>query len=122
MVFNMENITLGQIALAVAFIVGLWTGIDTLVKKINSATEKALKEALKPTNEKIDALSKKIDTVDLNSTKNFIVTTIEDVEKGLTIDETTKQRLYEQIEHYYKLGGNSYLRDKLDNLKKNSLL
>lgn len=118
----MENITLGQIALAVAFIVGLWTGVDTLVKKINTATEKALKEALKPTNEKIDSLSKKIDSVDLNSTKNFIVTTIEDIEKGMAIDETTKQRLYEQIEHYYKLGGNSYIKDKIDYLKKKNYL
>lgn len=118
----MENITLGQIAVIVAFIVGLWTGVDSIIKKVNLATEKALDKALKPTNDKIDNLSKKIDTVDMNATKNFIVTTIEDIEKGLTIDETTKQRLYEQIEHYYKLGGNSYLRDKLEYLKKKGLL
>lgn len=115
----MDTLTLGQISITLAFIVGLWISVETLSKKISTLNEKALTDALKPTNDKLDKLSKKMDDVDLNSTKNFLVSSFLDVEMG-HVDEVTISRIYEQYEHYIKLGGNSYIKDRFDKLKKNN--
>ena len=41
-----------------------------------------------------------------------------DVEQNKIIDEVEKERFYETYEHYTKLGGNSYIHDKVESLKK----
>lgn len=117
----MENITIGQVAVALAFVVALWGSVETISKKVTALNKKTLEEALKPTNEKLDKLTKQIDQVDLNATKNYLVSALADAEQGRT-DPIALQRLYEQYEHYTKLGGNSYIKDRFEALKKRNLI
>lgn len=106
----MNDITLGQISNLMVWVIGF--GGSTVA--IITAVKKAIASAFKPIN-------KKIDDVDLNATKNFLVRCLADIEKH-GIDDVTKMRFYEQLEHYEKMGGNSYIKSEVERLKKEGKL
>lgn len=104
----MENITLGQIAVSLAFIVGLIGSIKYLKKELDESIQKQFK----PLNDKLDNL-------DLNQCKNFLVRFLADVEHGEKIDEVEIKRAYDVYDHYKDdLHGNSYIGDKWNKLMK----
>lgn len=107
----MENITIGQISIWLAFAVALYTSVKFIVKEVSTAVDKGLQ----PINEKID-------DVDMNATKNFLVSALDDINRGESVEAVKKQRLYEQFEHYQKLGGNSYITAEIERLKKEGKL
>ena len=113
----MDTITLGQISVAIGFFVALIGG----VKYILTDMRKLINKALEPTNKKIDELDEKlmseIKSTDMDSTKNFLVAQINNAKRG-DMDEISKQRMFEQYEHYLKCGGNSYIKNEVDKLKK----
>ncbi len=112
----MDNVTLGQISNIMLWVIGFGTATFTIV----SAVKKAIASAFKP-------IDKKIDNVDLNATKNFLVRCLADLDRH-GIDDVTRLRFYEQYEHYSKpkseggLGGNSYIKDEVERLKKEGKL
>lgn len=112
-----ECITFGQIVAGIGLVVGFIAGVKSLKKSIKEWIKDALKESFKALDEKIDSLQEKIDDVDLNACKNFLVTTMADIEKGDELDEISKQRFWEQYEHYLNNGGNSYIKQKVEKLK-----
>lgn len=118
----MENITLGQISIAIAFIVTFIGGVKYILNDMNKVVEKALK----PTNGKIDGLEKtlkdEISKSDMNATKNFLVARISDLKAGVKLDDITLERFWEQYEHYINLGGNSYIKNEVEKLKKEGVL
>ena len=118
----MTEITLGQIAAAIAFLVALLTGGSYLIKQLKAAIVQALKDQFDPINKKIDGLDKKIDQVDMQATKNFLVQFLSDIEKGMLIDEIQKERFWEQYKHYTVIGGNSYIKKKVDQLERDGKL
>lgn len=117
----MENITLGQISVAIAFFVALIGGVKYILTDMKKITERALK----PTNDKIDRMSeslkKEIQKSDLNATKNYLVATLHDIKQG-QMNDMSKQRFFEQYEHYKSLGGNSYISNEVDKMKNEGLL
>lgn len=113
----MSQITLGQIGLAVTFLVGLITGIGYLHTQMKTWMTELLKDQLNSISSKLDGLEKKIDDVDLESCKNYLVTFISKIEKGSEVDEIEKERFWEQYQHYEKIGGNSYIKRKVEQLK-----
>lgn len=114
----MENVTIGQIALFIAFLVALIKGVMYLYSLAQETATKWLKSCLKPMEDKLDAIDKKTDSIDLSGCKNFLVRFLADIEQGNKIDEVERERFYEVYEHYTKLGGNSYIHDKAEKLKK----
>lgn len=117
-----ENLTLGQISLAIGFIVALVGG----VKYILADMKKIMDRSLKPTNDKIDALEKnltnQIKKTDLNATKNFLVARIEELKHNEQIGDTSRQRIYEEYSHYLELGGNGFIQAEIDELKRDGKL
>ena len=113
----MENITIGQIGLAVTFLVGLISGIGYLHKQMKVWIADALSDQLKAIGDKINELNDHIDDVDMNSTKNFLVARLSDVESGQPLSEIEAERFWEQYEHYHKIGGNSYIDQKVEKLR-----
>lgn len=103
----MENITLGQISIWLAFAIGLYTSVKFIVNEMGKAIDKGL-----------EPINKKIDTVDMNATKNFLVSQIHDIKKGETLDDISLERFTEQYDHYRALGGNSYIVNEVEKLKK----
>ena len=102
----MEKITLGEVLSVVAFIGAFIGGFktikDTLVKTID--------KTLKPINSKIDNL-------ELSSIKTDLVNFMSSAEREQVSREQI-QNAYDLFDRYHKLGGNSYIHDKWEKLKK----
>lgn len=122
----MEQITLGEIALALAFLAGLAGSIIGGVKMISSSLKKwilkGFDERFIPMKNELDALKNRVEDVDMETCKNFLVRFLADVEKGEQIDEIERERFYEQFEHYTSKGGNSYIRQKFEKLHRQGRL
>lgn len=125
----MEQITLGQIGIAVGFLVALIAGVKTLKTSIKDWLKSALKEQFDGVNRRFDELDtkqtaviKRLDTVDIENCKNYLVTFLAEVARGEMKDETEMQRFWEEFEHYQSLGGNSYIKNKVEELKGRKLL
>jgi hypothetical protein len=102
----MDKITLGQVLATVTFIVALIGGITALKNTIVKAINKTL-----------EPINKKIDSFELNSIKTDLVNFMAFAENGQVSHEQVKNA-YELFDRYYKLGGNSYIHDQWDKLKK----
>lgn len=113
----MNDITLKQIWDVMEWFIG-FAGMTTAVVV---AVKKAIAKGFKP-------IEDKIDLVDKNATKNYLVQVIADLDKTGYIDGASKLRFYEEYEHYSKpkdqggLGGNSYIHDEVERLKKEGKL
>lgn len=103
----MNEITLGQIQTWMVFGIGFVGAIVTIVKAVKTAVNQAF-----------EPINKRMDEIDMNATKNYLVQTLTDIDRNGFVDGVSKARLYEQYEHYQKLGGNSYIKDEFDRLKK----
>lgn len=111
----MENITIGQVSICLAFAVGLYGSVKYIVNEVAKATERAFK----PIYDKIEKIEAKIDKVDKNATMNYLVRCMEDYDKGVKTDTASRRRFLEQYEHYTKdLKGNSYIKEEFERLKK----
>lgn len=115
----------GLVLAVVAGLVALIKGIEYLIHKFGAMATVWGNKLLKPTNEKIDALSKALVEVenkatyaDLASCKNFLVRFLADVEQGQPVDEVEITRFWETYDHYTRdLGKNSYICEKVASLK-----
>lgn len=122
MVFLMQTVTLGEVGMTLTFIVGLLTAIGYLKEKGKNLINCSVKADLKSISDKIDKLDGKIGDVDMNSTKNFLVARLSEIESGKKMDEIERERFWEQYEHYRKIGGNSYVHEKVEKLKESGFL
>lgn len=113
----MEQITLGQVGLALTFIVGLISGITYIRNHLKKWISESLKDQFQKVDDKIEKLQTRMDDIDIATSKNFLVARLAEVEKGLPWDEIERERFWEQYEHYVKRGGNSYIQQKVDKLK-----
>lgn len=107
----MDKITLGQIQGLMLWGIAFVGAVITIVKAVKSA----INSAFKPLNERMDE-------IDMNATKNYLVQTLGAIDRNGYIDGVQKARFYEQYEHYQKLGGNSYIKDEFERLKKTNKL
>ena len=106
----MEGITIGQVAIALGFLVSLIGSIEFISSRLKKQVDKTL-----------EPINKKIDKLELNSIKTDLVNFMSNVENGKI---TTEQSLnaHELYDNYCKMGGNSYIHDKWEKLKKEGKL
>ena len=113
----METITLGWIAGGIALLAALIKGVKYLKKTTKEWITDLLREPFESLGKQMTDLQKKVDDVDISTCKNFLVARISEVEKGNQLDEIERERFWEQYEHYAKIGGNSYIQRKVEELK-----
>ena len=118
----MSEITIGQISIAISLIVGLISGATYISQSTKKWIRSAMDEQMDGIEGKINTINTRLDQVDLESTKNYLVTFLSNREKGLATDEIEKERFWEQYQHYEKLGGNSYIKRKVEELKSLGLI
>ena len=143
----MENITIGQVAVGVAFLVALITGVTSLKKSIRSWIESALKDRFdsieKSQKERLESLERtqneqfgkinkrfedivtsqndildRLNNVDLENCKNYLVTYLAEVARGEPKSETERLRFWEEYGYYISRGGNSYVKEETERQKK----
>lgn len=115
-------ITIAAISAGLGLLIGFITNLKKLADMIADAIGNVTKKQIAPLEAKIDALGHKIDEVDLNSVKDFLVARFADIDRGGELDGVTRQRIYEEMEHYLDKGGNSYIQARFDELKKQGSL
>lgn len=113
----MESITIGEIGIAITFIVGLISGGAYLKKHLQGWVSSSLHDQFESINDKLKDMKAQIDDVDMQACKNFLVRVLSDIEAGQQIDDVQLLRFWERYEHYLKAGGNSYIREKVEKLK-----
>lgn len=79
----MDGVTLGQIMEVAAWLVGAAATLGGLCKLFNAG----LKVALKPLNDKVDAIADNNKRIELEAHKNFLVRFLADVEQGDTMSK-----------------------------------
>ena len=73
----------------------------------------------KAINKGFEPIYKRIDKLDINQCRNYLVDFLSDVEAGIEKDEIQVKRAYEVYDHYTAdLKGNSYIHDKWQRLMK----
>lgn len=115
----------GAILAIVAGLVAFIKGCEYLIQKSSKAFGKMVEVNLKPVNDRIDTLIKEVRSVedqaynaDLNSCKNFLVRFLADIEQDQPVDEVERMRFWETYHRYtVELGQNSYIKEKVANLK-----
>lgn len=112
----MENITIGVVVGGLALIVAFIKGVKFLKKSIKELISDLLKEQFDTLNEKLKILQDRVDGVDMNTCKNFLVARISEVERGHNLDEIGRERFWEEYEHYTSIGGNTYIQRKVEEL------
>lgn len=107
----MENITLGQIAIFLAFIVGLIGSLEFILARL----KKWFKTAL---NSEIEPIKKEINNTELNSCMNYLVIAIEKAKKDKFMSDAEKRRFYEVLDIYAnKYHKNSYIHKEVEDLE-----
>ena len=118
----MENITIGQFAAAIALIVGLITGIKYLNKTIKEWINAALNDRFGNLEKKIEEQDQKLNELDIDECKNYIILFISKVNNGERIEDIELQRFYSLYEHYLDKGENSFIKTKVEELKEKKFL
>lgn len=113
----MENLTLGEIVKALTFIVTLLGSIIYLKKATISGITTVIDEKLEPIKKEVYDLKKETSKNNLQSIKTDLINLMELADKG-TISPEQKLRAYELYDYYCTHGGNSYVHDKWEKLKK----
>lgn len=101
----MENITIGQITTIIVGVVALISGVEFLLIRFNKLFDT-----------KLAPINTRLNQIELSSDKNFIVRFLADIEQGNLVDEVEKERFYEIYKRYIELGGNSYIKRRVDKL------
>ena len=107
---NIQNLTLEHISVAILFIVGLIGGIKYLKTEITNFFDKLLDSKFHTTNSKIDNVAKELRNLDVQTTRNFLVRYLADIERGQFIYDTEKEQFWKEYDHY------------IDDLKENSFI
>ena len=120
---NIQDLTLEQISVAILFIVGLIGGVKYLRKEIREALDKLLDEKLSGINTKLDKMQDSITELDTQTTKNFLVRYLADIEREDVIFDTERQRFWEEYDHYTEeLGKNSFIKEWVSRLNREGKL
>ena len=109
---------IGIISAGIAGLVAFIKGIEYLLGKLSEIASGWLLSALKPIDEKLNNLEKKLDSLDLDRCQDYIVGIFGEAERH-PLEDSVKMRLHEDYDRYTTLGGNSYVHSEFDRLKKN---
>lgn len=119
---------LGKLNDNILIIVGLITSLIFLATQIRnlktsliSFTKKIFEDEFDAVHSDIKALSEKIDSVEQNATRNFLVRCITDFDNGTRVSEAVKIRFWDEYDRYTDPKGmnqNSYIKTNVNRLEK----
>jgi hypothetical protein len=115
-VILVDDLTLGDLAKWLAFIVGLISSVVYLKKGTIKGIASVIDERLEPIKKEVENLKEETSKNNLSSIKTDLINLMELADKE-KISPEQKMRSYELYDYYCKHGGNSYVHDKWERLK-----
>lgn len=106
----MENITLGQVLIGLVFIMSLISNAKNLIKEVKNPFDKKIQKALEPIRDDINHL-------EMSSIKTDLVNLMCLAEQSQLTHEQ-KLIAHELYDRYKEKGGNSYIHDEWERLKR----
>ena len=115
---NIQNLTLEEVSAALLFIVALIGGVKYLKKELINFLNNLLDSKFKTTNSKIDDVATALRTLDVQTTRNFLVRYLADIERGQFIYDTEKEQFWKEYDHYIdELKENSFIKKWVERLE-----
>lgn len=115
---NVQNLTLEQVSAGILFIVALIGGVKYLKKELVNFLNNLLDSKFKTTNDKIDEVASALRTLDVQTTRNFLVRYLADVERGQYVYDTEKEQFWKEYDHYInELKENSFIKKWVERLE-----
>ena len=105
---DVTSLTVGEISNTILFIVALIGGIIYLKQHIHDWV--------------LGGTDKKLDEIQMESCKDYLVIVIGDLERGTKLSDTELQRFYDRLGMYKKKGGNGYIQAKVNELQELGIL
>ena len=112
-----EQINLGQVLIILTFISGFYVTTKKFTSIITDWFNEKLKPNLTPIENALSSISSKVDALETDSLKRYLVLFMSNVERGETPDEVELELFDEVYKKYVESGGNSYIHRKYDKLK-----
>lgn len=106
----MENITLGQVLITLVFIASLVSNVKMIIKEVKNPLDKKIKKVLEPIRDDINHL-------EMSSIKTDLVNFMCLAEQE-NITHEQKLIAHELYDRYCEKGGNSYIHDEWERLKR----
>ena len=120
---NIQNLTLEQISAGILFIVALYGGVKYLKKEIKDFLNSLLDSKFQTTNNKIDDMASSLRTLDIQTTRNFLVRYLADIERGQYIYDAEREQFWNEYDHYIKeLKENSFIKKWVERLEEQGKL
>ena len=117
-----ENVTMGDVVATVTVLAGFFGGLGYLHKGLKDWLAKLMAEQTEKINKDIAQINSRLDMVDMQACKNFLVRCIADFENGDKLSETELERFWEQYSYYIQKGGNTYIKHKVERLQEKGIL
>ena len=117
----MENLTLGELAKFLTFLVGLIGSIKYIKNGTVKSISKVIDNRLEPIRQEIKDLRENTTKNNLSSIKTDLINLMELADKK-AISTEQKIRAHELYDYYCQHGGNSYVHDKCERLFKENKL
>ena len=118
----LDSISTGQIVSIITILAGLVGSVIYLRNAMKTWVIGAITPELTGIKDEMNKINNRLEDVDIESCKNYLVMMISKIEQGTELDEVEKERFYEQYEHYLKLGGNTYIQVTVEKLQKKNLI
>lgn len=107
----MEAITVGEILKWIGIVAGAIGSIGVIMKTVSNWLNKSLGAAIKP-------LESKIDNIDMNVCKNYVIEYLGEEMRGVNHTDTETRLFWDNYDRYIARGGNSYVKETVERLKK----
>lgn len=117
----MESLTLGELAKALTFFMGLIGSIKYIKSGTVKSLSKVIDNRLEPIRKEIKDLREETSKNNLSSIKTDLINLMELADKEI-ISTEQKIRAHETYDYYRQHGGNSYVHDKWERLIKENKL
>ena len=117
-----QNITIEQVVATLVFILLAINTTASLLEKFKNPIEKKLAKTLEPLQEELTNIRNELKSETLSRCKYDLISIMTKIENGYKPLIEEKRLLYEIKELYNANGGDSYVDDMFDNLKKEGKL
>lgn len=127
------KIAVDDITTFISVIAGVITGLGIIAKFLDNMMKKWVTSLIDPLNKKIEDYNsemirlleknrEEIHNVDLSQCKNFISRYLADMERERDLTEIEYERFNDILQHYDEIGGNTYVHNRIEKLKKQGKL